>query len=346
MPSIERQELSKQVVHFYSKIANFNKFETVSHFRRQGFKTGRLYYILSRYEKTGTHELRPHTGRKVKVATPQMIRKVKKHLENTTNTIRDTAKTLGLSKSRVQEIKQMIGIKTKKCQKFPKYSKSQEMRAKTNCRKIYRRSIGKILVLDDETYVKVEPKANYGNKYFHFKDEKEVPIDIRTLPNEKYPTKYLIWQALDEFGNVSEPFIKIGTLTSEEYKKECVEKRLLPFIKKHHSKKTVLFWPDMARIHYGKCVLNCLKDNQIDFVSWKDNAPAVPQARPIERYWSLCKRQYSKRSKEPKGLIGFTKIWKNITNTVSQTIAQSITNSMRRKLKLIGDKGVYAMLKT
>ena len=36
MSSAERQELARQVVQFYSKIANFNKFETVFSLQKAG----------------------------------------------------------------------------------------------------------------------------------------------------------------------------------------------------------------------------------------------------------------------------------------------------------------------
>ena len=94
-----------------------------------------------------------------------------------------------------------------------------------------------------------------------------------------------------------------------------------------------------------KSVQKCLKDNSIDYIDWSENAPAVPQARPIEKFWSICKNYYSKRIPEPNGLIGFRKIWKNISKSVAQTFAQTITKSLRRRLKLIGDQGVYASLK-
>jgi hypothetical protein len=41
------------------------------------------------------------------------------------------------------------GIKAAKCQFAPKYSENQMQRAKTNCRKLYRKSIDKILVIGD-----------------------------------------------------------------------------------------------------------------------------------------------------------------------------------------------------
>ena len=65
---------------------------------------------------------------------------------------------------------------------------------------------------------------------------------------------------------------------------------------------------DMATIHYGKFVQNSLKDNQIDFIKWSENAPVVPQTRPIKKFWSSCKRYHSKWSTEPNGIISFRQI--------------------------------------
>ena len=58
MSLAERQEVPRQVVQFYSKIANFNKFETVSHFKKQVIKSRRLYYILRRYDERVTLEFK------------------------------------------------------------------------------------------------------------------------------------------------------------------------------------------------------------------------------------------------------------------------------------------------
>lgn len=60
--------------------------------------------------------------------------------------------------------------------------------------------------------------------------------------------KYLIWQAIGEDSNVSEPFISEGTMNGETYFRECIGKRLLPFI----AERNVLFWLDMATVHYIK----------------------------------------------------------------------------------------------
>ena len=96
--------------------------------------------------------------------------------------------------------------------------------SKTNCRKIYRNSIHKILVLDDETYVPSDPKQTNIKTYYHFKDITKVPSGVRHKPKQKFPKQFLVWQAIDELGNVSEPYVKLGTMKADEYRTECLQK--------------------------------------------------------------------------------------------------------------------------
>ena len=88
----------------------------------------------------------------------------------------------------------------------------------------------------------------------------------------------------------SAPFISTGTMTAETYLRECLQKRLIPFITKHHEIEDILFWPDLATYHYANIVLDFLRSKNIDFVSKKDNPPNVRQARGIEKFWADCKR--------------------------------------------------------
>ena len=75
------------------------------------------------------------------------------------------------------------------------------------------------------------------------------------------------------------------------------------------------------------------------------NAPNVPQAQPIDQFSHLCKFGYSKRANAPKILSGFRKVWFNISKSIAQTYAQSLMKSIRKNLKLTGDKGVFASFK-
>ena len=66
------------------------------------------------------------------------------------------------------------------------------------------------------------------------------------------------------------------------YIKECLEKRLLPFINSNHAKGTFLFWPDKASSHYAGTTRQFLEKNTIDFVPRDNNPTNLPQSRPIE----------------------------------------------------------------
>ena len=81
-------------------------------------------------------------------------------------------------------------------------------------------------------------------------------------------------------------------MTSNIYLNKRIKKRLIPFLKKHYNIEDVLFWTDMASIHYSTKVTDLLNDERIDFVSYDVTALCVPQARLIEKYWASCKKEY------------------------------------------------------
>lgn len=151
----------------------------------------------------------------------------------------------------------------------------------------------------------------------------------------------MIWLEIDENGDVSKPPIISKILNSQLYLKECIKKRLIPFIKN----KTVFFWPDMATSHYAQIVTNFLHEKKVDFVEKKDNAPNVPQSRPIERFWTLLKREYAKRSNPPKSLRGFQQVIGNLIKKVAKNHGKTLMKSVRSKLRKIGREGVYGPLK-
>ena len=77
----------------------------------------------------------------------------------------------------------------------------------------------------------------------------------------------------------------------------------------------------------------------------KNNPPNVPQARPIEEFWDLCKKEYEKRQNLCKDVTKFKRTWTNISKNMAETHAKSLMRNIRRKIKLIGDNGVYATFK-
>jgi len=73
------------------------------------------------------------------------------------------------------------------------------------------------------------------------------------------------------------------------YRDECLSARLLPFINKYHSDKNFIFWPDLASSHYAETSLDFMIENSIDHVDKMDNPANLPEARPIEDFWSILK---------------------------------------------------------
>ena len=176
-----------------------------------------------------------------------------------------------------------------------------------------------------------------GQSYYNYTDSNRVPDDIRFVGKDKYPKWFLVWQAVDEFGNISEHSIKDGTLGAEEYRSECHHKRLIPYINKNNFENPVLFWPDMATIHYARSVQNWFGDNNIEFIEeWKMLRTSL---RPIEIFWNLCKQEYKMSSQPPKNFNGFKKVWYNISKSVAQSHAKRLMVNVRRRLRQIGESG-------
>ena len=75
-------------------------------------------------------------------------------------------------------------------------------------------------------------------------------------------------------------------------------------------------------------------------MSRKNNAPNVPQARPIEKFWAICKKEYKKLNKQVKTCDEMTKIWSKIPNKVAKKSGKSLMANVRRKIRLIGHEGV------
>lgn len=337
------QQLANRVCHVHEKVFFRDRKKTRQHFLAEGMHRTTINRILDRYEERGNADFKKKIGRPAILGSPQLVKSLKDAITKNPNVSnRCMATKLGISEFYVRYIKaKKLGFKTYKAQSAPKYNEGQKSRAKTNCRKIgekmLKQSTTKMIVMDDETYCPIDPESINGVKYYSCANKKNVQAKYKFKSKEKFPQKYLIWLALDETGKVSKPFITTKTLNSKLYLKECIMKRLIPFIEN----KDVLFWPDMATSHYAKIVTDALREQKVDFVEKKDNAPNVPQARPIERFWALIKKEYSKRQKLPKNFRGFAQVMRGIIKRVAETSGEALMASCRKKLRSIGRNGVY-----
>lgn len=84
------------------------------------------------------------------------------------------------------------------------------------------------LVLDDETYVKVDPHQVPGQKFYVANKRLNVPDKYKFIKLDKYGKKLMVWQAICSCGKKSQSFVTKSTMSSDVYIKQCLKKRLGP----------------------------------------------------------------------------------------------------------------------
>lgn len=82
--------------------------------------------------------------------------------------------------------------------------------------------------MDDETYVPEDPKQVPGPEFYHARYKQDLPIEKRIKKKKKFAVKFLIWQIIDEDGNVSKPSVTKGTMNSSTYLK-CLKNIFIAF---------------------------------------------------------------------------------------------------------------------
>ena len=346
MCRVENELFAKRVIHYYKNQANFCKKILFITLLARG-EAEKLYNILDRFSRSSDENYKPIPGRPPTTTSPGKQVKVEKVFKKSPNlSVREAARNLHISKSAVSRIKvQKLGISAKTMKKSSQYVKDQEPRTKTRLRKIYKKTRKKVLIIDDETYVPINPSELPGRKFYHDVGPENLKYEHIHKGKSKFPEKFLIWQALDEMGNVSEAYISKDTMTAQIYLEECIKKRLIPFILKYHEIDEILFWPDLASSHYAKIVTKYLNEKNVEFVSKEENPPNVPQARGIELFWAECKRRYSCRSEKPKNLQGFKLVWGHISKQTAKDLGKSLMDHSYKILRQIGYKGLREAMK-
>lgn len=84
-------------------------------------------------------------------------------------------------------------------------------------KKIVPSGVRKFIVMDDETYVPQDPTQVPGSEFYCKKPSSNSPDSVLFEAKTKFFKKFLLWQAIDMEGNVSEPFITKGTINGKIY---------------------------------------------------------------------------------------------------------------------------------
>ncbi|XP_065665711.1 uncharacterized protein LOC136087134 [Hydra vulgaris] len=273
------------------------KFEINNHvWQKDGFAQSTIYDNLKRLETVQSFFDRKHPGRPT-----FWTREKKAELTRLVNNRKGVSHRkigikFGVNQSTIARQLKKMNIKYRKCEKTPKYTIEQQIKAKKRSRKLVNQlhNTKSLLVIDDEKYFCFTGDNMPGNSGYYTNNKKTCPESVRFIGKEKFPKKLLMWIAISDRG-MSEPLFRTSkavAISSSIYINECLEKRLLPFIHKYHGDFNYLFWPDSASSHYSKDSLNWM-DQYVYYVDKESNPPNVPQARPIENFWGhLAQKVY------------------------------------------------------
>lgn len=287
-----------------------------------------------RYLETQSVERKSGTG-KTSTVDKHMEAKVIRSLKHNPNlSLRDLAKKNMTNHMRIHRIKQKYNFRTFKKFVVPRREDKQQITAIRRSRMLYHLLVDKkntCLVMDDETYVKANFKSLPGSQFYSGIDKSTIDMRFKIIKHEKFPKKFMVWQAICQCGDRSAPYVTQGTMSSENYTKECLEKRLLPFLRRHRT--NTLFWPDLASCHYSKKTIAWYDANQVNVVPKIANPPNCPELRPIERYWAIMKTKLRKTTKEAKDINDFKKKWIKATKLIPDVSVRAMMRAVRSKVR-------------
>ena len=184
--------------------------------------------------------------------------------------------------------------------------------------------------MDDETYVLADFSQLPGQDFYVADERGNVQEEYRTKKQTKFPKKFLVWQAICSCGKRSQIFVSSGSINTEIYITECLQKRLLPFLRQHRV--PTYFWPDLASCHYGKKALEWYSNNNVIFVPREANPPNCPELRPVERYWALVKRELKNTGKVSQNISDFKRKWTTSSKKVTKETIKSLMEGLPKKV--------------
>lgn len=289
--------------------------------------------VLKQFQMNLTIERKPGSGRKQgphDIGKAKKIERIFKRCPNTSG--RKAARLVQCSDFLVRKVKANAGLKTYKVQKVPDRNAAKNVDAKSRARKLKSNFIQKYscCIMDDETYVLADFRQLPGQNFYVADARGNVEEQFRTQKQTKFPKKFLVWQAICSCGKRSKSFVTVGSINTEIYIKECLNKRLLPFIREHNV--STYFWPDLASCHYSKKALEWYQNSNIILVPREANPPNCPELRPVERYWALVKRELKSTKKVSRNIEDFKRRWSNCSKKVSETTIKSLMEGFPKKV--------------
>ena len=199
------------------------------------------------------------------------------------------------------------------------------------------------VVIDDEKYFMFTHQSIPTNRGYYTSNKTETSSNVKFKQSRKYEPKMLVWIAISTNG-ISLPFFakqQQQAINEKTYLKECIVKRLIPFIRAYHLNDKVLFWPDLASSHYSNMVTSYLDQNNIQFVDRHFNPQNCPQTRPIETVWSILKNMVYDQEWEAKNINQLKRRIMQKIKKIDINLVQTMFLHIKKQLRKIADKGPF-----
>lgn len=290
--------------------------------------------VINRLKERNTVD-RKIRSRKVDCFNPKLMSNVVSFMKRYPNrSLRYVAQKFGTNLSFVFRAKKKSGLRSYCVEKHPRRDEKGRAKAKLRARKLYDQFLTKnegCLVMDDESYIFADFQQLPGKEFYIATKRYGVAERFRKKCLTKFAKKYLVWQAICCCGARSKVFVTTGSINSEIYMKECLQKRLLPFLNSHN--KSPLFWPDLATCHYSNAVMRWYAENGVRVVPKEANPPNCPELRPIEKYWGICKGILRRTKKFAKNEKSFKRYWKNAAKSVPNSSVQRMMQAVKSRVR-------------
>lgn len=344
MDSLNEQQRREVIVNFYLDNTEKGKTFTVRHFQAMKVAKSTTYAILEKYTLCGSTERQVGSGgHNCKLGKKEDKKILRKMCNQIGSSQRKMGNQLNVHHTTICRRLKSLGVKCRKRIKAPLYSSGQQARVKKASRKLAISLRRKSLIMDDECYFPL--KWDKGGNSHYESEDKPATDKVKFRCEKKFPTRLMMWIAISPFG-ISEPFFlpSNGAVNAEVYLRECIIKRLIPFINQLHDVDNIVFWPDLASSHYARTVTEFLTDNGIPFVQKGTNPPNLPQCRPIENFWAHLKRAVYEDGWEATTIRQLKQRIRKCVKEIDFSVVQEDISHVHTKLRCVADHGPYQVL--
>ena len=203
-----------------------------------------IYNITKKYDECGQVEDKPRSGRPKKLCRRQ--RNQLKCLVNhkTGVSLSQLASKFRVNHQTIHTYLEEMNIKYYKKQRSPKYIDQQLQEVPVRAHHLYQMLPNNDfqLVMDDEKCFLLTDQSISTNLGFYTSDNAVTSSEVKYKRTNKHEEKLLVWIAIST-NEISSSFFakKLQVINETTYLNECILKRLMPFVDRHHIKEKVLF---------------------------------------------------------------------------------------------------------